>query len=139
SCSIPRLARHFNRRPVRMRIGVRGAVLGFVPVLLIAASLLAPAMSAGAQSSRTFVFGQSGDVVKLDPALIEDGQSARLTEQIFETLVTFDGATTRIKPALAESWESSPDGKVWTFNLRQGVTFHDGTPFDANAVKMNFD
>jgi peptide/nickel transport system substrate-binding protein len=122
-----------------MRISMRGALLGIAPALLIAATLLAPAMSVGAQTSRTFVFGQSGDAVKLDPALIEDGLSQRVVSQIFENLVTFDGATTRIKPALAESWESSPDGKLWTFHLRQGVTFHDGTPFDAYAVKANFD
>jgi peptide/nickel transport system substrate-binding protein len=122
-----------------MRNLMRGAVLGVAPALLLAAALLAPAASVGAQSSRTFVFGQSGDAVKLDPALIEDGLSARVTQQIFENLVTFDGPTTRIKPALAETWETSPDGKTWTFHLRQGVSFHDGTPFDANAVKANFD
>ena len=98
-----------------------------------------PATHAAAQSTRTLVFAQSGDAVKLDPALIEDGLSARVTQQIFEGLVGFDGATTRIKPALAETWETSADGKVWTFHLRQGVTFHDGTPFDASAVKANFD
>jgi peptide/nickel transport system substrate-binding protein len=122
-----------------MRAFLRGAALGFTPALLLAATLLAPAMSVGAQSTRTFVFGQSGDAVKLDPALIEDGLSATVTTQIFEGLVGFDGATTRIKPALAESWETSPDGKVWTFHIRQGVTFQDGTPLDANAVKANFD
>jgi peptide/nickel transport system substrate-binding protein len=122
-----------------MRIPMRGALRGFVPALVLAATLLAPAMHAGAQSTRTLVFGQSGDAVKLDPALIEDGLSARVTQQIYEGLVGFDGATTRIKPALAESWETSPDGKVWTFHLRQGVTFQDGTPLDASAVKDNFD
>src|SRR5215470_18212005 len=122
-----------------MRILIRGAVLGVAPALLVVATLLAPAMSVGAQAIRTFVFGQSGDAVKLDPALIEDGPSARVTEQIFEGLVAFDGATTRIKPSLAESWETSPDGRVWTFHIRQGVTFHDGTPLDAAAVKANFD
>jgi peptide/nickel transport system substrate-binding protein len=122
-----------------MRILIRGAVLGVAPALLVVASLLAPALTAGAQTTRTFVFGQSGDAVKLDPALIEDGLSARATEQIFENLVAFDGATTSIKPSLAESWETSPDGRVWTFHIRQGVTFHDGTPLDAAAVKANFD
>ncbi|HEV7666275.1 MAG TPA: ABC transporter substrate-binding protein [Chloroflexota bacterium] len=122
-----------------MRILMRGALLGIAPAVLLAAALLAPALTVGAQSSRTFVFGQSGDAVKIDPALIEDGLSGRVTNQIFETLVTFDGASTRIKPALAESWETSPDGKTWTFHLRQGVSFHDGTPFDATAVKANFD
>jgi peptide/nickel transport system substrate-binding protein len=122
-----------------MRILMRGAVLGVAPALLLAAMLLAPALSVGAQATRTLVFGQSGDAVKLDPALIEDGLSARVTQQVYEGLVAFDGATTRIKPALAETWETSADGKTWTFHLRQGVTFQDGTPFDAAAVKANFD
>jgi ABC-type transport system substrate-binding protein len=82
-----------------MRILMRGAVLGVAPALLLAATLLAPALSVGAQASRTLVFGQSGDAVKLDPALIEDGLSARVTQQIFEGLVAFDGATTRIEPS----------------------------------------
>ncbi len=120
-----------------MRFAVRRAWLALGLSVVLAASLLVPATSA--QAPRTFVFAQSGDVSKLDPAVIEDGNSARVTEQIFETLVEFDGATTRVRPALAESWDVSPDGKTWTFSLRQGVTFHDGTPFDADAVKFNFD
>jgi peptide/nickel transport system substrate-binding protein len=104
----------------------------------MAVALVAPATS-GAQGSRVFVFAQSSDPQKLDPALIEDGNSARVTEQIFETLLEFDGPTTRLKPALAENWTVTPDGKEWTFFLRQGVLFHDMTPFDANAVKFNFD
>jgi peptide/nickel transport system substrate-binding protein len=122
-----------------MHLSLPRAALALCSALLVATSLIAPALTAGAQAPRVFVFGQSGDAVKLDPALIEDGLSARVTEQVFETLVEFDGATTRLRPALAESWSTSADGKVWTFNLRQGVTFHDGTPFDANAVKINFD
>ena len=122
-----------------MHISMRRAALAIAPAVLLATSLVAPAIRVGAQAPRTFVFGQSGDAVKLDPALIEDGLSARVTQQIFEGLVEFDGATTRAQPALAESWDTSADGKVWTFHLRQGVTFHDGTPFDANAVKVNFD
>ncbi|MBI2756967.1 MAG: ABC transporter substrate-binding protein [Chloroflexi bacterium] len=107
---------------------------------LVAVSMLAPAITARAQSSaRVFIFGQSGDATKLDPALIEDGLSSRVTEQIFETLVEFDGSSTRIRPALAENWDVSADGKTWNFYLRPGVRFHDGTPFDAQAVKANFD
>src|SRR3954452_16343266 len=122
-----------------MRPSAPRAAVALTSALFIAMSLIAPAMTAGAQAPRVFVFGQSGDAVKLDTALIEDGLSARVTEQIFEGLVEFDGPTTRLRPALAESWDSSPDGTVWTFHLRQGVTFHDGTPFDASAVKVNFD
>ena len=64
-----------------MRIPMRSALRGFAPALLLAATLVGPAMHAGAQSPRTFVFAQSGDAVKLDPALIEDGLSARVTQQ----------------------------------------------------------
>jgi peptide/nickel transport system substrate-binding protein len=118
----------------------RRTTLGLGPAALLAlqAAYRLPLAYARGEGG-TFVFGRGGDSVKLDPAVITDGESARVTEQIFETLVTFDGATTNIKPALARSWDISPDGLVYTFYLRDGVTFHDGTPFDAEAVKWNFD
>jgi peptide/nickel transport system substrate-binding protein len=60
-------------------------------------------------------------------------------EQIYDPLVTLDTVEPRIKPALAESWTTSADGLSYTFKLRQGVKFHDGTPFDASAAKASFD
>jgi peptide/nickel transport system substrate-binding protein len=111
-------------------------------VLLIASFLLPGSVSAQAESPRfggTFVFGAQGDPVKLDPADVTDGISLRITRQVYDTLVEFDGSSTRVRPALAESWETSADGLVWTFHLRPNVTFHDGTPFNAAAVKDNFD
>jgi peptide/nickel transport system substrate-binding protein len=128
-----------RRIDTRVRSPLRRSLLGLLPGLALAAAMLVPGHPVGAQATRTFVFGQSGDAVKLDPALIEDGLSARATEQIFENLVAFDGGTTRIKPSLAQSWEASQDGKTWTFHLRSGVTFQDGAIFDAAAVKANFD
>ncbi len=86
----------------------------------------------------TLVMCEPGDAVRLDPADYDDGQTAARAEQIFETLAEFDGATTNVKPALAEKWEASADGKTWTFFLRKGVKFHDGTPFNADAVIWNF-
>jgi peptide/nickel transport system substrate-binding protein len=59
--------------------------------------------------------------------------------QIFETLVALKPGTTEPVAGLAESWEASPDGMEWTFKIRQGVTFHDGTTLDAKAVCTNFD
>lgn len=85
----------------------------------------------------SFVMCMPGDAVRLDPADYDDGQTAARAEQIFETLVEFDGATTNVRPALAEKWETSADGKTWTFFLRKGVKFHDGTPFNADAVIWN--
>jgi peptide/nickel transport system substrate-binding protein len=86
----------------------------------------------------TFVMGEPGDAVRLDPADYDDGQTAARAEQIFETLYEFDGATTNVRPCLATSYTVSADGKEWTFKLRQGVKFHDGTPFNADAVIWNF-
>ena len=87
----------------------------------------------------TFVFGTAGDPVKLDPAVVTDGQSFKTCDQVYDTLIAFDGSTTELKPALARSWDVSADGLTYTMKLRQGVRFHDGTAFDAMAVKWNFD
>jgi peptide/nickel transport system substrate-binding protein len=87
----------------------------------------------------TFIFGAQGEPVCLDPAIITDGISARITNQIYEGLVKYDGSTTNVIPSLAESWTTSDDNLVWTFKLRQGVKFHDGTDFNADAVVKNWD
>jgi peptide/nickel transport system substrate-binding protein len=60
------------------------------------------------------------------------------TNYLYDTLLSTDDNETFI-PLLAESWETAPDGLEWTLHLRQGVTFHDGTPFNAAAVKFNYD
>ena len=85
------------------------------------------------------VFGRSGDAVKLDPAVITDGESSNPVEQIFDTLVRYVPGTAKIEPALAESWSSDAEHKVWTFKIRPGVLFHDGTPCDAAAVANAFE
>jgi peptide/nickel transport system substrate-binding protein len=90
-------------------------------------------------AKKSFIFGAQGEPVCLDPAIITDGISGRVTNQVFEGLVKFDGATTNVVPSLAEKWDTSADGKVWTFTLRKGVKFHDGTPFNADAVVKNWD
>ncbi len=109
------------------------------PAATSAAPAAQPAAKpAAAPAGNTFVFGRGGDTVKLDPAVVTDGESQRVTSQVYDTLVMFEGQTTNVKPGLAESWKVSDDGKVWTFKLRQGVKFHDGTPFDAEAVAFNF-
>jgi peptide/nickel transport system substrate-binding protein len=91
------------------------------------------------QRGGTLVFGSSADPVVLDPALISDGESYRATLQIFDTLIQLKPGTTELEPGLATSWESNEDGTSWTLKLREGVQFHDGTPFNAEAVCANFD
>src|SRR5688500_1030438 len=130
----------FQRRAQQMTTLRRRATLGAGPAAILAAQATWRLPIAHARGEGgTFVFGRGGDSVRLDPAVITDGESARVTEQIFDTLVMFDGSTTDLKPALARSWDISADALTYTFRLRQGVRFHDGTPFDAHAVKWNFD
>ncbi|MCB9139230.1 MAG: transporter substrate-binding domain-containing protein [Caldilineaceae bacterium] len=86
----------------------------------------------------TFIFGRGADGVSLDPAVVTDGESFRVTNQGCDALLAYDKETTNVVPALAESWESNADGTEWTFKLREGVKFHDGTDFNADAVLFNF-
>ncbi|GAA1929867.1 ABC transporter substrate-binding protein [Microbacterium aoyamense] len=87
----------------------------------------------------TFVFGASGDVSSLDPAFASDGESFRVSRQIFEGLVGVEPGTADPAPLLAESWTQSDDGLSYTFTLKEGVTFQDGSEFNADAVCFNFD
>lgn len=96
------------------------------------------AMCTGA-SAQTFVFGKPGDPSSLEASNVVDGESKPVVSQMFDSLLAFKSGTTEVVPGLAKSWEVSEDGLKWTFHLRDGVKFHDGTPFDAAAVKFNFD
>jgi len=103
-----------------------------------AAAAAAPAGEAAAGGS-TFIFGRGGDSVQLDPAVVTDGESFRVTNQGCESLLAYDMESTNVVPSLAKSWVSNDAGTEWTFTLRQGVTFHDGTAFNADAVLFNFE
>jgi len=88
----------------------------------------------------TLVVAIPGDLNRTDPSLVDDANSSYVLQQMVETLVTLKpGTGGDIIPELAESWTISPDGKDYTFKIRQGVKFHDGTALDAAAVKANFD
>lgn len=91
------------------------------------------------ESDQVIIFGKPKDAVSLDPADVTDGESSAVVVNIFEPLIRFQREKTSIEPALAESWEFSDDKLTWTFHLRKGVTFHDGTPLNAEAVKFNYD
>lgn len=87
----------------------------------------------------TFVFAASSDPAGLDPAFAQDGETFRVSRQIFEGLVGTVPGTADPAPLLAESWDSSEDGMTHTFHLKEDVSFHDGTAFDADAVCANFE
>jgi peptide/nickel transport system substrate-binding protein len=91
-----------------------------------------------ASSKDTLVFGAAGEPKLFDPAFASDGETFRVLKQIYEGLVKTKQGSAEIEPALATKWEGSPDGKTWTFTLREGVKFSDGTDFNAEAVCFNF-
>ncbi len=109
---------------------------------LVSEPTTAPAPTAAPPTikySDSIVIAQQWDPDVLDPAVIYD-ESAKITQLIYENLVGYKGdSVTELIPELATDWKISDDGLVYTFNLRKGVKFQDGTPFNAAAVKFSFD
>ena len=98
-----------------------------------------PAPEQEATVQDTLIFGRGGDSVALDPGIVTDGESLKIAQQVFDTLLSYEPGSTKVQPSLAESWEVTEDGLTYTFKLRQGVKFHDGTDFNAEAVVFNFE
>lgn len=86
-----------------------------------------------------FVVAMSRLPVSLDPSDEVDDATFAVTNQIFETLVDFEPATTVLTAGLAIAWSANEAADVWEFTLRPGVRFHDGTDFNADAVLLNFE
>jgi len=102
----------------------------FVAFLLITSSWVYAQVSGG-----TVYYAAGADPDRLDPANAESNPSEAVNRMMYENLVKFDPKL-KIVPGLAAKWEQSKDGMSWTFFLRKGVKFHDGTPFNAEAVKV---
>jgi ABC-type transport system substrate-binding protein len=93
----------------------------------------------GSPDDTTFTEVTIGDIDTFDPALAYDTASAEVLVSTYETLIFYDGEhTDQFLPALAESWEISDDGSVYTFHIRSGVTFHDGAEMTASDVAYSF-
>lgn len=93
--------------------------------------------AAAPAATGALVYGAGGQPVNLTPGNITDGNSIIVQKQIYNYLTGTAPGTTDPVPELATEWNASEDGLTWTFNLREGVTFHDGTDFDAEAVVFN--
>ncbi|CAN5452331.1 ABC transporter substrate-binding protein [soil metagenome] len=92
------------------------------------------------QPGGTLAFAGAALAASLDPALTSDGESFRILQQIYEPLVDLaPGTVDELEGVLAESWEGEPEGTEYVFHLKEGVAFHDGTPFNADAVVTNFE
>jgi peptide/nickel transport system substrate-binding protein len=85
------------------------------------------------------VVGQVAEPQALDPHAVTAVNDFRILMNVYDGLVRYASGTLEVEPALATSWDISEDGTVYTFSLREGVSFHDGSPFNAEAVVFNFD
>jgi peptide/nickel transport system substrate-binding protein len=85
------------------------------------------------------VVAQIAEPKSLDPQAVTAVNDFRILMNLYDGLVGYKSGTLEVEPALATDWTISDDGKTYTFTLRDGVTFHDGSPFNAEAVKFNFE
>lgn len=128
-----------NRRQVLGAFGLSIAGLSLASCTSEPTPQASTDLSGGAAPIKTFRIAAPANALSLDPVLAQDGESFRVSRQILECLVGIDPVTSQPTPLLAESWTESVLGLSYTFTLRQGVIFHDGEPFNAEAVKANFD
>lgn len=93
-----------------------------------------------AEQGGTLTFGMVGDAINLDAPNYSSGPDEEVIRMVYENLVRFkeQSGSLELEPGLATDWSNSPDGLTWTFNLRKGIKFHDGTPFNADAVVYYF-
>ena len=111
-------------------------LLSILSVLIIS---IATACSIGAKKPSTLVYGLTLSPSGIDPHINASSELGIPLASVYDTLVFRDPATGEFVPGLSENWSISPDGLEYTFSLRHDVTFHDGTPFNADAVKANLD
>ncbi|MFE2039738.1 ABC transporter substrate-binding protein [Streptomyces sp. NPDC059477] len=136
---------HRTPRPRTLFPALRAAALAAALLLTGAACGGADDAAGGAQDGGTLVIGATGKLPNPDTVIGGAGYEGKrlVSFQLYEGLTRYDLSKTdgpsEITGALATSWEVAEDGKTWTFTLRDGVKFQDGTAFDADAVVFNLD
>ncbi len=136
--AVPTSRRHFLTRSAWAR-AIALATAGALAVALAGCAGGAPTEpTATPQQGGTLTVSVGGDPLAIDPALIRSGFGTQMSLLMAQTLTTYF-YTGELQGLLATEWESNDAGDEWTFKLREGVTFQDGTPFDAEAVKANIE
>ncbi|MFN8664076.1 MAG: ABC transporter substrate-binding protein [Thermomicrobiales bacterium] len=132
-----RIAATLTRRGLVQAAGA-AAVFAATPSALASPHAL-PALQ-DVDRAATLIAGTSSSPSDLDPHSAYDGRSVMVIYGVYEQLMRLKGSSTdAYEPLLAESWEANDDQSVWTFHLREGATFHDGSPCDAEAVRLSFE
>ncbi|GAC1368672.1 MAG: hypothetical protein NVSMB32_13690 [Actinomycetota bacterium] len=121
------------------RLGRWLTVLVTVAAIASACSSKTTTATAPSGSKTTLNLAYLATISTPDPDVFYDIEGNSIILSVYQGLVNYKPETTIIQPVLATSWDISADGMTYTFHLRTGVTFHDGTPFNAAAVKASFD
>lgn len=130
----------FSRRKFMELLGIATASAGLVSLTGCGGSGSSGSSSSSSSkgSNTSFVYGQSAEPRALDPAFFDDGESAKVACNIYEGLYRYGEKDTSVQPCLATDLPViSSDGLTYTIKLRDGVKFHDGTEFNADAVVKN--
>lgn len=132
--------RGFTRRPRLLRATAGIAALG-----LLAGCSSAPSNSPSASApytgpphSTTLKLALTTMDPPLDPATYYGGPAFNIMDGIYDGLVKYEVGSVKLEPDIAESWTISPDGKTYTFKLKPGLKYHDGTPVDAASIQYAF-
>ncbi|MEQ9691922.1 MAG: ABC transporter substrate-binding protein [Bauldia litoralis] len=120
-----------------MRPLLRNTLAGLAFAALAGGAITAPAIAQ--TPPNVLIVGQIAEPKSLDPSVDTAVNDFRILMNMYDGLVRYKDGTLEPEAALAESWEISDDALTYTFHLRDGVTFHDGTPLNAEAVKFTFD
>ncbi|MHB8858402.1 MAG: peptide ABC transporter substrate-binding protein [Thermoleophilia bacterium] len=106
----------------------------FLAALFVIVVVAIPAIGCGDSQSQggTFTYAESSDPPSLDPALAEETVGGNIDRYLFDGLIRYDSKTSEVQPAVAESWDTNEDATVYTFHLRDGVKFSDGSDVTAN-------
>ncbi len=105
----------------------------------LAATILTSTATVAQTPPGVLVVGQIAEPKSLDPHAVTAVNDFRILMNVYDGLVRYRNGTLEVEPALATSWTIGEDGTEYTFKLRDGVEFHDGAPFNAQAVEFNFD
>lgn len=116
----------------------------FAVLALMAMIIAAPMFAAGRTETAaapvrdTLTIAMGAEPESLDPVKMTSAPAATVGEHVIQRLIYME-ENGSLTPMLATSWSANADSTVWTFQIRQGVTFHDGAPLNAEAVKINLD
>ncbi|MGL5096134.1 MAG: ABC transporter substrate-binding protein, partial [Planctomycetia bacterium] len=134
-----------RRRNPLMVCPPAGGVPSLFPAAILVAAALAPLACSpsarpapGGAVESMLIYGRSADADSIDPVDTINGESVKILVNVFDTLVTYAEDGPDLVPGLATAWTEAKDRLHWTLTLRPSVTFHDGSPVDADAVVFTF-